>query len=147
MKEIELTEHGLLVFKHKTNKRLFLERTYRWVDILTLLDETDGRQIIDQFKYSTFDLSAWEPMTKEEFDSVKRCYKEIYGEVETKVKSKDYYICERCELTSETKRSMCPCPRGSCEAKIAGTINKITTTSIYNKLSDEQKKWNKENHR
>ena len=43
----ELNEHGLLVFKHKTNKRLFLQKTYRWVDRLILLDETEGRQIID----------------------------------------------------------------------------------------------------
>jgi hypothetical protein len=146
MKEIELNEHGKLVFKHKTNKRLFLDRSYRWVDRLILLDETDGRQVIDEFKYSTFDLSAWEPMTKEEFDSVKSSYKEIYG-TKSKSKSKDYYTCERCELTSETKGSMCPCPRGSCEAKIAGTITKITITSIDTKLRDEQKKWNKENHR
>ena len=79
MKEIELTEYGKLVFKHKTNKRLFLERTYRWIDNMVLLDETESRQIIDSFKYSTFDFGAWTPMTKEEYDSVKACYKEIYG--------------------------------------------------------------------
>jgi hypothetical protein len=77
-KEIELNEDGKLVFKHKTNKRLFLERSYRWVDRLTLLDETEERQVIDSYKYSTYDLGAWEPMTKEEYDSVKSCYKEIY---------------------------------------------------------------------
>jgi hypothetical protein len=74
----ELNEYGLLVFKHKTNKRLFLQRSYRWVDRLTLIDETEGRQIIDEFKFSTFDLSAWSPLTKDEYDNVKSNYKEIW---------------------------------------------------------------------
>jgi hypothetical protein len=73
----ELNEHGLLVFKHKTNKRLFLQRSYRCVDRLTLIDETEGRQIIDEFKFSTFDLSAWSSITKEEYDRVESNYKEI----------------------------------------------------------------------
>jgi len=74
----ELNEHGCRVWKHKTNKRLFLDQSYRWVDRLTLLDETEGRQVIMSFKASTFDFNAWEPMTQEEYDSVKSCYKEIY---------------------------------------------------------------------
>ena len=147
MKEIELTEYGKLVFKHKTNKRLFLERTYRWIDNMVLLDETESRQIIDSFKYSTFDFGAWTPMTKEEYDSVKACYKEIYGYEKTKIKTTDFYTCARCEITSDTKRSMCPCPRGSCEAKISGTKTKTTITVIDKKLTEEQKQWNKENYR
>ncbi len=74
----KLNEHGLRVWKHKTNKRLFLEQTYSWVDRLTLLDETEERQHVMSFKASTFDYNAWEPMTQEEYDSVKACYKEIY---------------------------------------------------------------------
>lgn len=74
----ELDEYGLLVFRHKTNKRLFLERSYRWVDRLTLIDETSGRQIIDDFKFSTFDFSAWSPFSKEEYDMIKSNYKEIW---------------------------------------------------------------------
>lgn len=73
-----LNEFGLLVFKHKTNKRLFLERSYSWIDRVIMLDETEGRQVIMTFKFSTFDFSAWELVTKEEFDSVKTCYKEIF---------------------------------------------------------------------
>jgi hypothetical protein len=75
---IQLNEHGLQVWKHKTNKRLFLQQSYSWVDRLTLIDETEGRQIIMDFKASDFDYSAWEPMTQEEFDSVHSKYKEIY---------------------------------------------------------------------
>lgn len=79
-KVIELNDFGLAVFKHKTNKRLFLHREYSWVDRITLLDETEGRQIIDDYKFSTYDLSAWEAMTRDEYSKVKHKYKEIYEE-------------------------------------------------------------------
>lgn len=75
---MELNEHGTRVWKHKTNKRLFLQQSYSWVDRLTLIDETEGRQIIMDFKASDFDYSAWESMTREEFDLVQSKYKEIY---------------------------------------------------------------------
>ena len=75
---MELDEFGKRVWKHKTNKRLFLQQSYSWKDNLILLDETEGRQIVDSYKASTYDFSAWESMTKEEYDSVKSYYKEIY---------------------------------------------------------------------
>jgi hypothetical protein len=75
---MELDEFGLRVWKHKTNKRLFLQQSYRWKDDVLLIDETEGRQIIDYFKASTFDYDAWEPMTQEEFNSVVSYYKEIW---------------------------------------------------------------------
>jgi len=62
---MKLNEFGKRVWKHKTNKRLFLEQSYEWVDNLILLDETDGRQVVDSYKSSTYDFSAWQPMTKE----------------------------------------------------------------------------------
>ncbi len=77
----ELSDNGLLVFKHKTNKRLFLQRTYRWKDQLDLIDEAEGRQHIMSFPYSSIDVSAWEPVTKEEYEKVKRRYREIYDAV------------------------------------------------------------------
>jgi len=52
----------------------------------------------------------------------------------------DYYSCNRCNITSETKDRMCPCPRGSCEAKIAGTLT--TVQKLIKELTDEQIKWN-----
>lgn len=73
-----LNEFGKKVWKHKTNKRLFLQQSYSWVDRLSLLDETEGRQIIMSFKASTFDYGSWEPMTIEEYKSVKSKFKEIY---------------------------------------------------------------------
>jgi hypothetical protein len=75
---MELNEFGLKVWKHKTNKRIFLEQSYRWKDNLVLLDETEGRQVIDSYTASTYNYSAWEPMTKEEYDKVKSKYREIY---------------------------------------------------------------------
>jgi hypothetical protein len=77
-KPTELNEYGLAVWKHKTNKRLFLQQSYKWKDDLLLLDETESRQIVDSFKASTFDYDAWEPMTVEEYQKVKSKYKEIY---------------------------------------------------------------------
>jgi hypothetical protein len=74
----KLNEHGLRVWKHKTNKRLFLEQSYSWVDRLNLLDETEERQHVMSFKASTFDYNAWEPMTPEEYKLVTRNYKDIY---------------------------------------------------------------------
>jgi len=74
----ELNEHGLLVFKHKTNKRLFLEKSYRWADVLILIDETEERQIIMSFEFASFNFSAWEPVTVEEYSKVKQKYTEIY---------------------------------------------------------------------
>jgi hypothetical protein len=85
---MELNEFGKRVWKHKTNKRLFLEQAYRWKDSLILLDETEGRQVVDSFVASTFDYSAWEPMTKEEYDSVVSNYLEIYSENNVKVFTK-----------------------------------------------------------
>lgn len=74
----ELNEHGMRVWKHKTNKRLFLQQSYRWKDSLSLIDETEGRQIVDTFQASTYDFSAWTPMTQEEYNSVKLKYREVY---------------------------------------------------------------------
>jgi len=75
---MKLNEFGKRVWKHKTNKRLFLEQSYEWVDNLILLDETDGRQVVDSYKSSTYDFSAWQSMTKQEYDSVKSKYTEVY---------------------------------------------------------------------
>jgi hypothetical protein len=79
-KEKWLNEFGLLIWKHKTNKRLFLHRYYYWVDRVTLIDEDSdsGRQIIQDFKHSTFNYLPWELISKEEEQKVKNSYIEIY---------------------------------------------------------------------
>ncbi len=45
-----------------------------------------------------------------------------------KREKEDIYGCEICEITSQIKGRMCPCPRGGCEAEIIG--KKIVTTEI-----------------
>lgn len=79
----ELNEHGMRVWKHKTNKRLFLQQSYRWKDSLSLIDETEGRQIVDSYQASTYDFGAWTPMTQEEYNSVKSKYREVYEQEKT----------------------------------------------------------------
>lgn len=65
-----------------------------------------------------------------------------------KIKIIDFYTCERCKNnTLNSKGTMIPCPRGSCEARISGTITKTITTEINRELTDEQIKWNEENGR
>ncbi len=74
-----LNEFGKKVWKHKTNKRLFLEQAYSWKQSLILLDETKGRKIINCFdSESEVDFRDWEPMSKCEYDSVQYKYCEIY---------------------------------------------------------------------
>ena len=42
--------------------------------------------------------------------------------MKTTTKKKDYWVCERCKINSNTKNRMIPCPRGGCEAAIKGEI-------------------------
>jgi hypothetical protein len=79
--ELELNEHGLRVWKHKTNKEMFLVKSYRWKDSMSLLKENlDGQQHIMSFNnISDFDFTAWEPMTIKEYSLVKTKYSDIYN--------------------------------------------------------------------
>ena len=58
--------------------------------------------------------------------------------------TEDYYFCPRCDKNSVNHKH-CPCPRGSCEARISGTIT--TTITLDETLSPEQEQWNKDNYR
>ena len=58
----------------------------------------------------------------------------------TVVKAKDFWECDRCEADNSTDKAnslnkkYCPCPRGSCDAIITGTV--VTTVEIIkNKIS------------
>ncbi len=70
MKEIEVNEHGRLVFRNKTNNDLFAHKPYRWVDRIIVIDEASNRKLVLDTKYSTFDLTDWEPISKEDYDKV-----------------------------------------------------------------------------
>lgn len=65
----ELNEHGLLIFKHSSNKNIMLFRSYKWVDRILLINKKTNEYIMG-FKYSTFDLTEWTPITKEEYDKL-----------------------------------------------------------------------------
>lgn len=49
----------------------------------------------------------------------------------TKTTKETYFTCGRCKIDSLTKDRMCPCPRGSCEAKVAGTVVTQIERTIY----------------
>lgn len=74
---IELNEHGLAVWRYKYNKNLFVERSYKWLNRVIVLDE-ETRFIIDDTKFDTFDFTNWIPVTTEEYKKVKNNYKDIY---------------------------------------------------------------------
>jgi hypothetical protein len=61
-----------------------------------------------------------------------------------KAKTTDLYYCPRCKKDS-LKSEHVPCPRGSCEARIEGTVT--TTVTVSKTLTKEQQDWNKKNYR
>lgn len=54
----------------------------------------------------------------------------------------DYYVCERCEINTETKGRMCPCPRDGCEAVPVGEmkITLIKEITLKKDVKKNQKK-------
>lgn len=75
---IELNEYGQAIWRHRTNKLLFAERSYRWCDRIVTIDETEDRRIVADNQFSSFDLSDWIPVTMEEFAKIKNNYKEVW---------------------------------------------------------------------
>lgn len=49
-----------------------------------------------------------------------------------KIKRVDVYYCDRCNISSDTSRRMCPCPRGGCDAEVVAKrmITTITETLV-----------------
>lgn len=75
---ILLNEYGMAVWRHKYSRSLFVQRDYEWCDRVVVIDETEGRRIVDDMKFSEFDFADWVPMTVEEYSRVKSCFKEAY---------------------------------------------------------------------
>ena len=75
---ITLSNLGHAVWKHKTNKDLFVCRSYDWVDRVLVIDESIDRRVVSDEAFTTFDFTEWTPVTPEEFVFVKRRYKDIY---------------------------------------------------------------------
>lgn len=66
---IELNDWGKAYWT-KYDGRLSVERPYRWCDYMIMIDEVNGRSIVTDFKFSTFDFDGWTPMTKEDYDFI-----------------------------------------------------------------------------
>jgi len=46
----------------------------------------------------------------------------------TQTEKYDYYVCDRCEINTETEGRMCPCPRDlNCDAIKVGEVIKTKT--------------------
>lgn len=56
--------------------------------------------------------------------------------MQVEVKEEEYWACERCKIDTLTPDSLCPCPRGSCEAECFGTVK--TTIEIIIKIQDKK---------
>ena len=62
--------------------------------------------------------------------------KTIFMKTVTKV-TNPYWECKRCNINSLTLDRMVPCPRGSCEAKLAGEM--VTTVTVIKRLIPKTK--------
>jgi hypothetical protein len=80
---IPLNEFGRAVWRHKTDKTLFVERSYDWSDRIIVPQESTSRQVIGDTKFSTFDFTNWIPVKAEEMSRVKSFFKEIYDTDQT----------------------------------------------------------------
>ena len=81
---IYLNDFGLQVWRHKTNKDLFISTPYSWVDCYSMVDESEGRQVVATFSSVAFkELEhAFTPVTPEEYTKVKRAFKDMYDETD-----------------------------------------------------------------
>jgi hypothetical protein len=44
----------------------------------------------------------------------------------------DYFVCERCEINTETEGATCPCYRGFCDAEKEGVVY-VNKTIVHDK--------------
>ena len=76
-KRLYINKWGQVILQNKKNKKIFAERSYYWNDEVTLIDETDGRQVIGIKPKSYFLETDWIPILPEEYKQIKRNYSEI----------------------------------------------------------------------
>ena len=81
-----LNEYGKAVWQNKYNKQVFAERSYDWVDRLIIIHEINIydiscpsmiRTVIDDTRFSTFNLQDWIPITIKQYQKVKSFYSDI----------------------------------------------------------------------
>lgn len=46
-------------YQNKINPKLFAEKRYDFVDRILIIDESKGRLVVDDKKFSDFDLTNW----------------------------------------------------------------------------------------
>lgn len=78
MEHIELDEFGRLAFRHIKNKNIFLHKPFRWINRGVVLDEKEGRRVLEDKLFTSYNMEEWVPVTKEQDQNVKRTYMEIY---------------------------------------------------------------------
>jgi|ERR1700761_6446006 len=78
MNKFWLNSFGRLIFQNKANKNLFAERLYRNIDRVIFIDDTRGFcENAGEGKFSEFVQEEWIPITRDEFNMIKRTYREI----------------------------------------------------------------------
>lgn len=75
---MELDDYGKQVWRNKYFHNIFIEKSYRWSNTLSMIDETISREIIMLVDLAHLDLSEWEPMTPEIYKKAKRKFREGY---------------------------------------------------------------------
>lgn len=82
-KKYWLNEHGLRYWKNKNDANLNAMRSYHWVNLVALIDESDGkRKYVGHISFTKF-LEVeqhWYPMSKKEYQTLHSDYKEKYNE-------------------------------------------------------------------
>ncbi len=73
-----LDTFGRLLFQNKENKYLFAERKYRNIDKVIFIDDTRGFcENAGEGKFSDLIQDEWVKITRDEFNMIKRSYREI----------------------------------------------------------------------
>ena len=63
-----INEFGKRIWSHIT-KPWTADRSYNWVDRIIVIDESNGRRVIEDVHFSTFDLTGWLEWDKEHYDN------------------------------------------------------------------------------
>jgi hypothetical protein len=78
MNKFWLNVFGKMIFQNKANKFLFAERSFRNIDRIIFIDDSRGFcENAGEGKFTEFNQDEWIPITREEFNMIKRSYREI----------------------------------------------------------------------
>lgn len=78
MNKYWLDSYGRILFQNKSNKYLFAERKFRNIDRIIFIDDSRGFcENAGEAKFSEFKQEDWIQVTREEFNMIKRSYREM----------------------------------------------------------------------